>query len=41
LLEHGGNIEEAAQFNDAGNGLFFMRVQFRARPAAPTPCARA
>ena len=28
LLEHGGNIEEAAQFNDHGTGLFFMRVQF-------------
>ena len=28
LLERGGNIEEAAQFNDADTGLFFMRVQF-------------
>ena len=28
LLERGGNIEEAAQFNDAGTGLFFMRVRF-------------
>ena len=28
LLEHGGNIEEAAQYNDPGTGLFFMRVQF-------------
>ena len=28
LLEHGGNIEEAAQYNDEGTGLFFMRVQF-------------
>ena len=28
LLEHGGNIEEAAQYNDSGTGLFFMRVQF-------------
>jgi formyltetrahydrofolate deformylase len=28
LLERGGNIEEAAQFNDAATGLFFMRVQF-------------
>jgi formyltetrahydrofolate deformylase len=28
LLEHSGNIEEAAQYNDAGTGLFFMRVQF-------------
>ena len=35
LLEHGGNIEEAAQFNDAGNGLFFMRVQFACAQAEP------
>jgi formyltetrahydrofolate deformylase len=28
LLERSGNIEEAAQFNDPGTGLFFMRVQF-------------
>ncbi|MDD2547077.1 MAG: formyltetrahydrofolate deformylase [Burkholderiaceae bacterium] len=28
LLEHSGNIEEAAQYNDADTGLFFMRVQF-------------
>ncbi len=28
LLEHAGNIEEAAQYNDEGTGLFFMRVQF-------------
>ncbi len=28
LLEHGGNIEEAAQYNDRDTGLFFMRVQF-------------
>lgn len=28
LLEHNGNIEEAAQFNDTDTGLFFMRVQF-------------
>ena len=28
LLERGGNIEEAAQFNDHDTGLFFMRVQF-------------
>jgi formyltetrahydrofolate deformylase len=28
LLEHGGNIEEAAQYNDPTTGLFFMRVQF-------------
>ncbi|MHB8949308.1 MAG: formyltetrahydrofolate deformylase [Rhodoferax sp.] len=28
LLEHAGNIEEAAQYNDEDTGLFFMRVQF-------------
>ena len=28
LLEQGGNIEEAAQYNDTVTGLFFMRVQF-------------
>ena len=28
LFDHGGNIEEAAQYNDHGTGLFFMRVQF-------------
>ena len=28
LLEHGSNIEAAAQYNDADTGLFFMRVQF-------------
>ena len=36
LLEHGGNIEEAAQFNDHDTGLFFMRVQFAcAQPLVP------
>jgi formyltetrahydrofolate deformylase len=29
LMEHGGNIEEAAQYNDPDTGLFFQRVQFR------------
>jgi formyltetrahydrofolate deformylase len=33
LLEHGGNIEEAAQYNDHDTGLFFMRVQFACKPA--------
>jgi formyltetrahydrofolate deformylase len=33
LLEHGANIEEAAQFNDAQTGLFFMRVQFATQEA--------
>lgn len=28
LLEQGGNIEEAAQYNDHATGLFFMRLQF-------------
>lgn len=28
LLDHGANIEEAAQFSDTSTGLFFMRVQF-------------
>ncbi|MEY4884494.1 MAG: hypothetical protein RIS34_2348 [Pseudomonadota bacterium] len=28
LFQHGANIEEAAQFNDAQTDLFFMRVQF-------------
>ncbi len=31
LLERGGNIEEAAQYNDHSTGLFFMRVQFAAQ----------
>ena len=36
LLERGGNIEEAAQYNDHGTGLFFMRVQFACdAPGAP------
>ncbi|AOW11595.1 formyltetrahydrofolate deformylase [Hydrogenophaga crassostreae] len=28
LLERGGNIEEAAQYNDHATGLFFLRIQF-------------
>lgn len=28
LFDNGGNIEEAAQYNDHDTGLFFMRVQF-------------
>ncbi len=36
LLEHGANIEEAAQFHDRDTGLFFMRVQFSgARTSVP------
>ena len=36
LLEQGGNIEEAAQFNDPATGLFFMRVQFACDAHDPT-----
>jgi len=32
LLQRGGNIEEAAQYNDPATGLFFMRVQFACDP---------
>ena len=32
LLEQGGNIEEAAQYNDHDTGLFFMRVRFACEP---------
>lgn len=35
LLQHGANIEEAAQYNDAATGLFFMRVQFASGAASP------
>jgi formyltetrahydrofolate deformylase len=34
LVEHQANITEAAQFNDASTGLFFMRVRFEASVAA-------
>ena len=34
LVEHNANITEAAQFNDASTGLFFMRVRFEASAAA-------
>ena len=30
LVERGANITEAAQYDDAGTGLFFMRVRFEA-----------
>ena len=36
LLERGGNIEEAAQYNDPDTGLFFMRVQFTCAHSADT-----
>jgi formyltetrahydrofolate deformylase len=35
LFQHGANIEEAAQYNDAQTGLFFMRVQFACVQASP------
>ena len=35
LLERGGNIEEAAQYNDHDTGLFFMRVQFACAQLTP------
>ena len=35
LLENGGNIEEAAQYNDPDTGLFFMRVQFACPAVQP------
>jgi hypothetical protein len=35
LMEHGGNIEEAAQYNDHATGLFFMRGAVCLRPARP------
>ncbi|MFN3610811.1 formyltetrahydrofolate deformylase [Tepidimonas sp.] len=40
LLEQGGNIEEAAQFNDRDSGRFFMRVQFTC-PGHDAPTLRA
>ncbi len=36
LAEHGGNIVEAAQYNDQDTGRFFMRVQFTL-PRLPAP----
>ena len=35
LLERGGNITEAAQYNDQSTDLFFMRVQFTSKTAQP------
>jgi len=37
LVEHRANITEAAQFNDASTGLFFMRVRFEVQ--APSPAS--
>jgi formyltetrahydrofolate deformylase len=36
LVAHDANITEAAQFNDASTGLFFMRVRFDLRAPSPT-----
>ncbi|MDN5761931.1 MAG: formyltetrahydrofolate deformylase, partial [Microlunatus sp.] len=33
LFEHGGNILESQQFDDVGEGRFFMRVRFGCDPA--------
>ncbi len=40
-MQLGGNIEEAAQFNDVKTGLFFMRVRFACAQAEPEPLAAA
>ncbi len=37
LVEHQANITEAAQFNDASTGLFFMRVRFDVQAPSPEP----
>ncbi len=37
LAEHGGNITEAAQFNDQDTNRFFMRVQFKLPSAEGEP----
>jgi formyltetrahydrofolate deformylase len=37
LVEHQANITEAAQFNDASTGLFFMRVRFEVQMPSPVP----
>jgi formyltetrahydrofolate deformylase len=36
LFERGGNIEEAAQYNDQATGLFFMRVRFASADSLAT-----
>ncbi len=41
LVEHDANITEAAQFNDASTGLFFMRVRFDVQTPAPAPLREA
>ena len=39
LRDHGGNILEAAQYNDRATGLFFMRVQFESIPGGTATVA--
>jgi formyltetrahydrofolate deformylase len=41
LVEHDANITEAAQFNDASTGLFFMRVRFDVKTSSPEPLREA
>jgi formyltetrahydrofolate deformylase len=41
LVAHDANITEAAQFNDASTGLFFMRVRFDAQSPSATPLREA
>jgi formyltetrahydrofolate deformylase len=41
LFEHGGNISEAAQFNDEATQRFFMRVQFSLPDAQAEAALRA
>ena len=40
LAEQGGNNVEAAQFNDASTGLFFMRVRFETRSTSTASAAK-
>jgi formyltetrahydrofolate deformylase len=41
LVLHHANITEAAQFNDASTGLFFMRVRFDVQTPSPAPLREA
>lgn len=41
LARHGCNITDAAQFDDIGNGRFFMRVRFRSEEGASPEDLRA
>jgi formyltetrahydrofolate deformylase len=40
LAERGGNITEAAQYNDQSTGLFFMRMRFDSTTAGPAAVLR-